>query len=192
MTLYSIALFLHVVGVLGVVVAMGLEWALVVGVRRAEAVQQATDWLVLLPVIRRLSPVSLAVLLVSGVYMMLAVWGGVAWIVVAFVALLLLPPLGMITGLRLPGIARDLAERRGPLPADMRDRLRVPLFQASIQIRTTILLGIVFLMTTKPDATISIVSIVVAVALGVGWSLPALAGARAGGQARDGEPAGVV
>jgi hypothetical protein len=46
--------------------------------------------------------------------MMVAVWGGVGWIVVAFVGLLL-PPLGMITGLRLPAIQRDMAGVSGPL-----------------------------------------------------------------------------
>src|SRR5437867_504057 len=107
--------FLHVVGALGLFVAMGLEWVLVARLLRVETVEQARDWLGLLGVIRRLSPASLAAILLAGIYMTATVWGGVGWIVVAFVALLLLPPLGMITGFRLPAIQRDLTGESGPL-----------------------------------------------------------------------------
>ncbi|MDQ3811360.1 MAG: hypothetical protein M3336_13820 [Chloroflexota bacterium] len=178
MTPYAIAVFLHVVGALGLFAAMGLEWVLVARLRRVESAEQARDWLVLLDVIRRLSPASLAVLLLAGIYMAATAWGGVGWIVVGFVALLLLPPLGMIAGLRLPAIRRELENQRGPLPPGLRRRLDEPLFLASIQIRTAISLGIVFLMTTKPDAAGSAVAIAVAVALGVSVSVPALNRAR--------------
>ena len=115
MTSYSIAVFLHVVGALGLFVAMGLEWVLVARLRRAETAEQARDWLSLLGVIRRLSPASLAAILLAGIYMAVTVWGGVGWIIVAFAALLLLPPLGMITGLRLPKLAQETAGEGGPL-----------------------------------------------------------------------------
>jgi hypothetical protein len=106
------------------------------------------------------------------------VWGGVGWIVVAFAALLL-PPLGMITGLRLPKLAQEMADEGGPLSPGRRLQLDDPLFLASIQTRTAIALGIVFLMTTKPDAPGSATAIVVAVTLGVAFSWPALSRARA-------------
>jgi hypothetical protein len=173
MTLYSVALFLHVIAAFGLITAMGLEWALVVGMRQADTVQRARDWLNLLRVIRVLSPVSLVVLLVAGFYMASA-WEGAAWVVVAFVSLLLLAAFGAISGRRLPGIARDLASRDDPLSSDLRERLRSPLLLASIQIRTAMVLGIVFLMTTKPDLTISIVSILLAVAIGAAFSVPAM------------------
>ena len=48
----------------------------------------------------------------------------------------------------------------------------------SIQVRTAIALGIVFLMTNKPDAAGSAITIIVAVALGVAISVPALNRAR--------------
>jgi hypothetical protein len=92
---YSIAVFLHVVGALGLFVAMALERVLVAGLRRTESAEPARDWLGLLGVIRRLSPAWLAVLLLAGIYMAVPIWGGVGWLVATFVALLL-PPLGMI------------------------------------------------------------------------------------------------
>ena len=116
MTLYATAVFLHVVGALGLFVAMGLEWVMVAQLRRADTAEQALDWLGLLRIIRRLSPAAMAVLLLAGIYMAAASWGGAPWIVAAFVALLLLPPLGMVNMLRLPRISQELAAESGPLP----------------------------------------------------------------------------
>ena len=110
--------------------------------------------------------------------MAVAVWGGAGWIVVAFLTLLLLPPLGMIAGLRLPAVRRELEAESGPLSPALRRRLDEPLFVASIQVRTAIVLGIVFLMTNKPDAAGSVAAIAVAAVLGVACSLPALDRAR--------------
>jgi hypothetical protein len=173
MSLYSVALFLHVVAAFGLMMAMGLEWVLVVRLRHADTAQQAGDWLNLLPVIRVISPLSVVVLLVAGFYMASA-WQGAAWVVVAFVTLLLIAAFGAITGRRLPGIARDLANHNGPLAAGVREQLRSPLLLASVQIRTTMVLGIAFLMTTKPDLIVSVITIVVAALVGAAFSVQSI------------------
>jgi len=80
--------------------------------------------------------------------------------------------------LRLPGIQRELADKNGPLSPALQQRLAEPLFLVSIQIRTAIALGIVFLMTVKPDVLGSAIAIAVAIVLGVGFSLPVLNRAR--------------
>jgi hypothetical protein len=177
---YGIAVFVHVVGALGLFAAMCVEWVLLARLSRIESTEQARDWLGLLGVIRRLSPASLAAILLAGIYMMVTVWGTPGWIVVAFVALVLLPPLGMIPGLRLPAIRRELDDKSGPLSPALRQRLAEPLFLASIQIRTAIAIGIVFLMTIKPDTLGSAITIAVAIIVGVGFALPALNRARGG------------
>jgi hypothetical protein len=135
MTLYPIAVFVHVVGGFGLFTAMGLEWVLVARLGRIETTEQARDWLGLLGVIRRLSPASLAVLLLAGIYMMVTVWGGAGWVVVAFFALLSLPPLGMISGLRLPAIQREIAGESGPLAPALRQRLGDPLRRATSEVQ---------------------------------------------------------
>jgi hypothetical protein len=178
MTLYAVAVFVHVVGALGLFAAMGIEWVLLARLSRIQTTEEARDWLSLLGVVRRLSPASLAAILLAGIYMMVTAWGAVSWIVVAFVALLLLPPLGMLPGLRLPGIQRELADKNGPLSPALQRRLAEPLFLVSIQIRTAIALGIVCLMTVKPDVLGSAIAIAVAIVLGVGFSLPAFNRAR--------------
>jgi hypothetical protein len=55
---YPLAVFAHVVGALGLFAAMVLECVLVARLRRVETAEQARDWLVMLDVVRRLSPAS--------------------------------------------------------------------------------------------------------------------------------------
>lgn len=185
MSLYSIAAFAHVVGALGLFVAMGLEWVIVARVRHAGTAEQARDWLDLLGVIRWLSPASMATLLLAGIYMAVTAWGGAPWILAAFAGLVLLPAMGAITLRRLPRIAQEISGESGP-PSDARRRdLDDPLLTASIQTRTALALGIVFLMTNKPDAVGSVATIVTALMLGLAFSWPALTHAiRERGKAR--------
>src|SRR5437867_2127871 len=69
MTGYTIALFLHIVGALGMFVALAFEWVAWAGLRRSATVQEARGWLGLLGVVRRVGPASLGLILVAGLYM---------------------------------------------------------------------------------------------------------------------------
>ncbi|HEY3062210.1 MAG TPA: hypothetical protein VGL99_24835 [Chloroflexota bacterium] len=178
MSLYQIAVFVHVLGAVGLFGAMVLEWVILARIQHIATAEQAREWVGGYSVIRRLSPAALAALLLAGIYMAIVNWGGATWIVVAFIAFLLLPPLGMISGLRMPGITRDLEHQHGPLQPALRRRLADPLFLASIQVRTAIAVGILFLMTVKPDMTASIAAIGVAIVVGLALSFPALNRAR--------------
>ncbi len=46
MTFYSIALFLHIVGALGLSVALGLEWVSLFKLRRLANFEEARGWVV--------------------------------------------------------------------------------------------------------------------------------------------------
>ena len=173
MTLYSVALFLHIVGALGLFAALGLEWTSMRQLRRATTAEQAHEWLNALGLVRRMGPASLAAIFLSGLYMVATAWGIVAWIAVALGAMLLLPPLGAFNGLRLAAIGRAMAAQPGPLSADVRQRLRDPLLWTSVQTRAAIVLGIVFLMTVKPDLNGALLMVATAVVLGLASSWPA-------------------
>ena len=43
--LYSVALFLHILGVLGAYIAIGLEWTMLQRVRQAREVTQIREWI---------------------------------------------------------------------------------------------------------------------------------------------------
>ena len=111
----------------------------------------------------------------SGLYLALSAWGLPGWIQVALGSIiLLLPPLvaGVIEP-RLHAILKlvgTLAE--GPLPPALAARLRDPLLATALHIDFMVVLGIVFLMTTKPTLLGSIFAIAVAVVLGLVSGLP--------------------
>lgn len=174
MTFYSFALFLHIVGALGLFIALGLEWTSLWYLRRATTVEQARQWLLVFALLRRVYPASWAAILLSGLYMTATAWRGVAWIGIAVAALFLLPLLGAaITGRRMATIGPAVAAENGLLSPTLRQQLYDPLLWASIQTRLAIALGIVFLMTVKPGLGGALLTIGVAVVLGLASAWPA-------------------
>ncbi len=172
MSYYAIALFLHIVGALGLFVALGLEWTSLMLLLRATTSEQIRERMRIATGVRGLSSASLATLLVSGLYMAATVWGGVAWIAVALGAMVLMAVLGVaLTGPRMAAIGR--AAENGPLAP-----VPHPLLWVSIKTRVAIALGIVFLMTFKPDLNGSLLTIAVAAVLGLVAALPAAASGR--------------
>ncbi len=169
---YAIALFLHIVGALGLFVALGLEWTSLLLLRRATTSEQVRERMRLASGVRGVSGAALATLLVSGVYLTATVWGGVAWIGVALGAMVLMAVLGVaLSGPRLAAIGR--AVEHGSL-APVPD----PLLWVSMQTRVAVALGIVFLMTVKPDLNGSLLTIAVAAVLGLIAALPAMVAGR--------------
>jgi hypothetical protein len=173
-SLYSIALFLHIVGALGLFVALGLEWASLSYLRRAATVEQAREWLGMFDVQRRIYPISWLAILIPGFYMAATAWRGTAWIPTALGAVVLLVVLGAaLTGRKMAPIGQSLATESGPISSLLLQRLADPLLWASLRIRTGIALGIVFLMTIKPDLYGALITMGVAVVLSMAFSLPA-------------------
>ena len=174
MSLYSLALFLHIVGALGVFTALGLEWTCLWHLRRATTAEQAQQWLGGFAFLGRVYPVSWTAIILPGIYMTITVWGWVAWIGNALAAILLLPILGVaLSGRQLAVIGPAVAAERGLLSPTLRQRLADPLLWASIQTRVAIALGIIFLMTVKPGLGGSLLTIGVAVVLGLASAWPA-------------------
>lgn len=179
MSLYPFALFMHIVGALGMFAALGLEWMSVLNLRRAATAEEVQLWSRGTAVVRRLGPASLVTILVAGVYLTITSWGMTPWILVTLASLLLFPVLGALSGMRLAMAGRSAAGAHGVLSASVRQQLQQPILLASIQARTAIALGIVFLMTVKPGLSGSLLAIGVATALGLAPSLPAWNRARA-------------
>jgi hypothetical protein len=181
MTLYSIALFLHIVGALGLFVALGLEWTGLRQLRHATTAEQAREWLGVAGLVRRVGPASLVAILLPGLYMTATTWGGQAWIGIGLAAMLLLGALGALNGRRLAAIGHAAATECGDLSPVLRQRLRDPLLWTSVQTRAAIGVGIVFLMTVKPDLGGSLLTIGAAVVLGLASTLPSRALVRRAG-----------
>jgi hypothetical protein len=150
MTLYSIALFLHVVGALLLFVTLTVEGVALRQVRRAATAEAAEGAAAVLGV------------LIPGLYMTATSWGWVAWIVVALASWLAVAVLGAVNGIRIGALARAQALLTG---------IRNPMFLISWTTRVGIVLGVVFLMTVKPGTAGAVVAIVVAAAAGLAFGV---------------------
>jgi len=176
MTLHSIALFLHIVGALGLFVALGLEWAGLLTLRRLANIEQARGWVNLIASLPRLYGFIWMAILLPGLYLALTVWGwDKGWIVVSLASMVVFPILGAaVSGSKLQVIGRIVTSESGQLSTTFHDLVSDPFLWASIHVRTAIALGIVFLMTIKPSWDGAVVSIGIAALLGLTSILPIL------------------
>jgi hypothetical protein len=165
---YSIALFLHIVGALGFFVALGLEWTGLSQIRSAMTLEQVRAWMGILKNVRKVGFASMATTVITGIYLMLTGWGGVAWIIVTLGSLVLVIALAqVVTAPRMAGIGQALVTENEPFSKTFHSLANHPLLSISIQTRVAIALGIVFLKTAKPDLGGSLLTIGVAIVLGV-------------------------
>jgi hypothetical protein len=173
MNYYTISLFVHIVSAMGFFVALGLEWTSLRQIRAAMTSEQLREWMRISNSARRLGIISMLAILASGIYMMATAWGGVAWIIVALGALVLVIILSVaITRRRIAPIGRILAEEKGPLSPTLRSLANHPLLWISMQTRLAIALGIVFLMTAKPDLGGSLLVMGITIVIGLIIYLP--------------------
>ncbi len=130
-------------------------------------------WMGILKSVRKVGFASMLTTVITGVYMMLTDWGGVAWIIVTLGALVLVIALSQaLTNPRRTAIGRALATEKGPLSHTFQSLANHPLLWISIRTRVAIALGIVFLKTAKPDLGGSLITIGVAIVLGLASALP--------------------
>src|ERR1700704_5091795 len=153
MTLYSIALFLHVVGALLLFVTLTVEGVALLQVRRAATTEAAQGAAAVLGLNRIVGPLSALGVLIPGVYMTATSWGWVAWIVVALASWLAIAVLGAVNGIRIVALERSKAFVTG---------IRSPMFLISWMARVGLAMGIVFLMTVKPGTVEAVLTILIA------------------------------
>jgi hypothetical protein len=173
MNIYSIALFLHIVGALGFFAALGLEWTGLRQIRSAISPEQVRAWMGILKSTRKAGFASMLATVISGIYMMATVWGAVSWIIVAVGSLVLVIVLSLaLTGPRMAAIGRALIAGKGTLSQTFYSAANHPFLWISIHTRIAITLGIVFLKIVKPDFGGSLLTIGVAIVLGLALALP--------------------
>ena len=164
--LYSLALFLHVLGALGMFAALGIEWVSLRNLSKAANAQEARGWLGLFMVLRRFYPLSFFTILVSGIYMMAVSWGGAPWIAIGLLGLLALPAIaGIMTARRVRRIGPELGGS-AELDESLKARLSDPALRLSHRLRVGLAVGIVFLMTVKPGWIGSLIAVAAFTALG--------------------------
>jgi hypothetical protein len=180
MTLYSLALFVHILGALALFGALGLEWVALLNLRRVQTAEQAREWLKVFALFPRVYPFAWGVILLAGLYMTAAVWKGAGWIIVALVSVVVLGAAGgALTARRMASLAQGIAREKGVLSGELRKALNDPYLLAVFQVRLAFTLGIVFLMVTKPGLLVGLMDMGVATFLGLLSTLPLRGGERA-------------
>jgi hypothetical protein len=175
MSLYSVAVFLHIVGALGLFAALGLEWAGLQNLRRSVTTDHAREWMKQLTGLRLVERPSTLALLVTGIYMAAVTGGHRPWIGLGLVGLVVIAALGgLLTNRRLRTVGRVLPKEDGPVAAALARQLADPILRLSASLRTTLALGIVFIMSTKPDRVGVLSALGIALALGLAAGLPAV------------------
>ena len=110
MTLYSLVLFGHVTAVLGLSAALSFEALSLFHLRRASVLTDANRWIEPVPRLPFVTAGSSLVIFLSGVYLAIRMSAfEAAWPKVTVGALLLIAPLGALTGRRMrdsPGLRR--------------------------------------------------------------------------------------
>jgi hypothetical protein len=185
MSLYPIVLFLHVSGAIGVFVGIGIWLFGLSAMRRARRVEQvrALAWLIIVTI--PFMVLSLVLLGAAGLEMAISTWGlQTSWIIVSLVSLVLFAPINVfVLDPRMRALYAKAGEAPdGPLPDELVEGTHDPMIGTVAQTLTTVLIGIVFLMTNKPTLATSILVMVVAFSLGLFVSLPLWLAAR--GQAK--------
>lgn len=174
MSVYSISLFLHIVGALALFAVLGLEWAALRHLRRATEVAQVREWVRLLAAPRFLGGPAALIILATGIHMTATRWGAQGWIVVGLAGMVLIAVLGAVLGgRRIGSIARALPAEAGMISQALRQRLHDPVLTLSLRLRIALFIGIVFIMSTQPGGAGAVVAMAAALVVGLGAAVPA-------------------
>jgi len=167
MTLYSLILFVHVTAVLGLCAALSFEVLSLFHLRRASTVIEARGWIEPVPGLPLVAMGSLLIIFFSGVYLAMRMSAfSLAWPKVTVAALLVIAPLGALTGRRMRTIRLACADAKAINP-DLLKPLQDPFLKVSLGLRIFVFLAIVLLMASKPELSeaISVVGIFVVLGL---------------------------
>jgi hypothetical protein len=174
-TIFSVVLFLHLLGAVSLFIAYGIEWTASSLFRNASTTEQARSWLRVFKVSPPLSGVGLGVVLLSGGY--LASLSGAmkqGWIPATLIAIFVALVLGFALILpRMKRIRAALPSGNEPVSAQFRERLSDPVLLTAIRVRVMVVTGIVFLMAAKIPLVPSLVALSIAIALGLIFSVSA-------------------
>ncbi|MCI0395063.1 MAG: hypothetical protein L0332_30555 [Chloroflexi bacterium] len=177
MSLYTIMLFFHVSGDIGLFIGIGVQLLGLLALRQARSVDQVRAILRLVTIANPIGVASALLTITTGLYMASTTWNlRIGWIAVAFGSIIvLLPPL--IGGIIEPRMKRIVEMARkapdGAVSEPLHNSIHDSILMMALQTVAAIVLGIVFLMTTKPVLVGALIVMAVAVTLGLASALPA-------------------
>jgi Predicted integral membrane protein (DUF2269) len=169
MSIYNIVLFVHVIGAIGYFLSIGTWLFILVGLWQAQHVEQVRALINLNDLSGPFGAGSSVVLLISGLYLAFTAWSLLTgWILVALISLILIvPTTAVVIAPRRSALVKQL-ERSAPegaLSEMLKQHIHDPVLLVTLQTVAALLLGIVFLMTIKPELVGSLLVTAVALVL---------------------------
>ena len=169
MNIYPLLVFLHVLGGVGIFAALSIEAVALGRLQRADHTADARAWMRLLATAARLGGTAMLTTLATGIWMMAKWWGPRPWIQTALLTVVAMAVLGGgVTGRHMRRLGKLLpAEIEPTLSAAFRAVSSSSALAASLRMRIAGGVGILGLMTLKPNMGSSLVIMGVAIAAGV-------------------------
>lgn len=176
MSLYAVALFLHLLTVVAAFFAVALIHAGLIRMRKADRVSEARDALMFAGRTGKAMPLIGLALLLTGAYLTQSMWSWTTpWIDVAIGGLVAIMAVGGgVLGRRIAALQPLLQRGDGPVDGTLAASLRDPSLWIIAQLPPLLAIGVMFVMTTKPGAILGIIEILVIVALGVLAMMPTM------------------
>jgi len=167
MNLYSLFVFLHIIGAVGLFLGLGMEGTILNFFNRADTIKQAIGLKGSMILLRITFSISTVLLLLSGIYLVIELWGWAPWVIIGLILVVILSGSGSMTGKKIGGVLMSLSKTDELLPADFKQKLSLPFLIKSFKVKILLVIGTIFIMTIKTDWTFSIVSIIVAFLIGL-------------------------
>ena len=167
MDLYSLFVFLHIIGAVGLFLGLGMEGTIYSFLKRTDTTKQAISLRGSMILLRITFSVSTVLLLLSGIYMVIELWGWTPWVIVGLILVVILSGSGSMTGKKIARVLMSLSKTDELLPADFTQKLSLPFLIKSFKIKILLVIGTIFIMTGKTDWVSSIVTIIAAFIIGL-------------------------
>ena len=167
---YTLALFIHILGAIGLFVAVSLIVLAFVRMKRASTLEQVREWASVADLAGKSMIFISLVILAPALYMVIIAWGFTTpWVMAALIAFVVLSLMGAtMNGRNMERIvAMAQAASPGLVPDDLRTQLMAPQLWLAEGMRFTVLVGILCLMTIKPDVLFSVLILVGMLILGI-------------------------
>ena len=167
--LYSIMLFLHIIGTVAMFIAVGLTITAMIGMLYSKKTETLRIWAALAVKVDGLLPFSVILIFLPALYLVITAWGWhVAWINLSIAALIVMLIMGPSINLRrLKAILKAVdAETASTPSAKLISTVQDRLLWISVITMTALSIAIVFLMTVKLAFIGSLVTFAVAIVVG--------------------------
>ena len=167
---YQIALFTHILGVICLMGGRTLIHAGMLIMSRARAMERIRDWAGIYGGLTRSMPVFALAILLAGLYMAWTSWTfNIPWIDASLgVFLVVIALSSTVLRRNFVALSREIrAAQSESVPAPLVARIRDRAMWATEYGISGLLLGIVFLMTVKPDLTGSVLALSIGLLAGV-------------------------